>query len=1059
MSRKARGFSVILLLCVVPALLGQGTGTIHGVISDPTGLPVPGARIVATLGERGTTRTVVSSTEGGYVLPLLPIGVYTLRVETGGFKQFTRDGVTLNANENVRVDARLEVGSLSENVTVTAEAPLVDSRSSVLGTLIDSRRVMELPINGRNVMALAQLLPGVSQLNTPQMVARDYNGPTVSVSGSRANENLLLFDGAQFSGHFRNTGLNYPPPDALQEVKVLTNSFSAEYGRNAGSVFNVVSKSGTNQIHGSAWEFLRNQKLNARNFFAPSQKPPLIQNQFGAAAGGPLRRNKLFAFGSWEALRVRPAALGASAFPLTAAERAGDFSGAKAVKDPSTGQPFPNNLIPTSRFDRVAANVLSRGLMPLPTQPDGSLVTTSPNPQNNNTFLVRLDYNLGKHTLDTRYNYTLASEHSFAGQVPSYLPVDRQARTQSLTIGDVLAASPRLVNQARLSLTRMASTIQNPVSLHLSDLGGNFPVIGGGARIPPALLISGRVNLGNASDVMTQNVNESMEIMDSVTWTGSSHSLRAGVDLLRTRFLERSYYNTMGRFNITGAITGNPAADFVLGKAESMIVGSPVTEQEGLQNNTYLFFQDDWKVHPRLTLNLGVRYELSPPWVHPYDWAGTFIRGRQSTVIPSAPLGMVFPGDAGIGRGIRPTDKNNFAPRFGFAWDPFGKGRTSVRGAYGIFYETVNADAFPSSNTQPFHYTFTINAPDSFADPLRGQAPVPLSVDVKNPRFVGVQELPYPDPNMRTPYVQHFHTTVQHEVVKGLSLQVGYVGKLGRKLLMGLSTNPAIYGPGATLANLDQRRIIRPYGNLRSYLTVSNSTYNGLQVEVNKRFSRGFSLQGAYTYSRSVDLSSSITVGTAVPYVFDLSTQKGLADFFAKHIFSGSWIWDLPRLSSSNVFVRAVAGGWQVNGLVSIRSGMPFDIQTGTDNALSGTPSQRPNVTGDPLLAGGRSRGDQILAWFDRAVFSQPATGTYGNVGRNALLGPGASTTNAGLFKTFGLPGHEGMKLQFRSEFFSMFNTPTLGTPENRVSAGTRMGRITSAGGSRVIQLALKLLF
>lgn len=382
-----------------------------------------------------------------------------------------------------------------------------------------------------------------------------------------------------------------------------------------------------------------------------------------------------------------------------------------------------------------------------------------------------------------------------------------------------------------------------------------------------------------------------------------------------------------------------------------------------------------------------------------------------------------------------------------------------MRGAYGLFYETINADTFPSDNTQPFHYTFTINGPDSFVDPMRGQPPVPLSVDFRNPRFVGVQGLPYPDPHMRSPYVHHYNLAVQDEVVRDLSIQVAYVGKLGRKLILPVSTNPAIYTPGATLANIDQRRINQPFGNLNSYLTNSNSTYSALQVELNKRFSHGFSLQGAYTFSRSVDLCSAISIGAAVPYVFDYGTQKGLSDFYAKHILSLSWMWELPKLSAGNSLVRTVAGGWQVNGLVSVRTGMPIDIQTGTDTALSGTPNQRPNVTGDPVLPSGRSRADQVLAWFDRNAFTPPATGAYGNVGRNALLGPGASTTNAGIFKSFKVPGREGMRVQFRSEFFSIFNNPTFSNPETRVSAGVRMGRITGAGGARVIQFALKLLF
>jgi outer membrane receptor protein involved in Fe transport len=987
----------------------------------------------------------------------MPVGGYTLRVEAQGFKTATRAGLSLTANENVRVDARLDVGNVNESVTVTAEAPLVDSRSSQVGTLIDGRRVLELPTNGRNVISLAELLPGVSQVSAPQAFTGDRSGPTVSVSGSRNNQNLFLFDGAQFNAVFRNTGLNYPPPDALQEVKVLTNSFSAEYGRNAGAIFNVVTRSGTNRIHGSAWEFLRNHKLNARDFFAPSEKPQLIQNQFGGTAGGPLRRDKLFFFASYEGLRVRPASLGTSAFPLSADERVGNFSAVRTpVRDPLTGQPFPGNIIPADRIDAVAKRLVDPSLMPLPNRADGQLVTTFPTPQNNDQFLIRLDHNFRGHTIDGRYNHNFAKQRSSAGQAPEYLPLDNTARVQSITVGDTFSIRPAFLNQVRASFNRVNASVVNTNPLHLSDLGGVFPLLG--PKIPPAVDISGRITLGNGSSVDAINVNESLQFIDTLNWTHGTHSLKGGFDLLKLRYLNRSFFQTMGTFTFTGSATGNPAADFLLGRAESMSVASPVLEQSGLQTNAYFFLQDDWRIHPRLTLNLGVRYELPLPWVHPQDFWGTFHPREQSQVIKTAPRGMVFPGDPGVPRGLIQTDKNNWAPRIGFAYDPFGNGRTSIRGAYGIFYETQNADMIQNTG-QPYRYTFTINTPYSLTDPLRGQPPIPLFVNTIDPQFIGLQQLFYPDPGMRSPYVQHFNLTVQREVVRDLAVQAGYVGKLGRKLLMGWSPNPAVYAPGAALGNINQRRLDPGFGNNSEISSMANSSYHALQVEVTKRYGHGFSLQGAYTFSRSIDMASANALGAAVPNVFDFRTQYGLSDFFAKHIASLSWIWDLPRLASVNPMVRGMVGGWQINGLITARSGRPFNVTTGTDNALSGTPNQRPNVVGEHRLPNDRSKNDRILAWFDRAAFAAPVAGTYGNTGRNALIGPGATTTNLGLFKNFALPGHEGLRLQFRSEFFNALNAVNLSNPNAQLNAGTRMGRITGSSSARVIQFALKVLF
>jgi outer membrane receptor protein involved in Fe transport len=1051
--------TLAVFLLAAAGLLAQGNGTIHGTVTDPTGAAIPGARVVALLEERGTTRELTTSPEGDYVFPSLAIGTYTITIEAQGFKALRRSDVTLTTEQNVRVDARLEVGNLLEAVSVVAEAPLVDSRSSVIGTLIDSRRVTDLPLNGRNIIALAALLPGATTVSAPQTFTGDRSGPTLSVSGSRANQNLFLFDGQQFNAVFRNTGLNYPPPDALQEVKVLTNSFSAEYGRNAGSVFQVVTRSGTNEIHGSVWEFLRNHKLNARSFFAPADIPQLIQNQFGAAAGGPIKKDKLFLFGSYEGLRVRPASLGASAFPLTEAERRGDFSAsATPVRDPANNnQPFPANQIPLERFDPVARNLLNPSQMPLPNRPDGQLVLTFPTPQDNDQYLLRGDWNLTNHVLDARYNLNRAYDRSSAGDVPTYLPLDRTARIHSITIGDTWSVRPTLLNQARASFNRFSSVYTNLNPTHLSDLGGNFPLFGG-PKIPPTIGITGRVTLGNASSVDAIAANESLQLNESMTWSRQRHTIKGGYELLKLRYLNRSFFQTMGSFTFNGQITGNPAADFVLGRATNMTVASPVLEQAGLQTNHYFFVQDDWRVHPRLTLNLGLRYELPLNWVHPADWWGTFKPGQQSRVIPNAPVGMLFPGDPGVPRGLFDTDKTNFAPRIGFAWDPFGNGRTAVRGAYGIFYDTINSDVIQNTS-QPYRYTFTIPTPFSLSDPLRGQPPIPLTINTANPQFVGLQEIFYPDPSLRSPYIQQFNLNIQREIFKDFFVQTAYVGKIGRKLLMGVSTNPAMYGPGATVGNINSRRRIPGFGNLQNISSRGNSTYHGLQIEATKRMSRGFSLQGAYTWSKSLDQASAIALGGAVPNVDDLGTQWGRSDFDARHVAAISWIWDLPKFAGAAAPVRWIAGSWQVNGVLTARSGLPLNVTTGQDNALSGTPNQRPNLVGNPHLPSDRPRSELVRAWFDRTAFSNPAPGTYGNLGRNALTGPRNFNLNAGIFKSFPIPLREGMRFEFRNEFFSLTNTPNLSNPNTNLNAGANMGRITSATGARVIQFAAKVIF
>jgi hypothetical protein len=524
--------------------------------------------------------------------------------------------------------------------------------------------------------------------------------------------------------------------------------------------------------------------------------------------------------------------------------------------------------------------------------------------------------------------------------------------------------------------------------------------------------------------------------------------------------LNRSWWQSQGVFNFTGRLTGNSGADFMLGLPESMVLGVPVLEQAGRQNSFAGYVQDDWRVGNRLTLSLGLRYELFKPWVHPTDLWGTFRPGQQSTVIPNAPLGMVYPGDRGVPRGMVSTDYNNFGPRFGFAYDLFGNGRTAIRGGYGIVTEAINADIVNNTG-QPFRYTFNLQLPKSLSDPLAGLPPIPATVNVKNPEFVGPWQLTYPDPGLRNPYVQQFSLGVSHSVWRDLAATVSYVGKLGRKQPIGLSANYGQPAPNATLSNLNDRRVYRGFGDLQKACTCGSSSYHGMQVQVMKRYARNFMVQGAYTFSRSLDVYSGNAMAASEPIPWDLNLSRGLADFHSKHTATLAWTWDLPRLNSLNGplggVARWAAGGWQITGRVTARSGRALNIITGSDIAMSGTPNQRPNVNGNPVLPSSRDKADKIRQWFDPSVFSMPAGGTIGNLGRNALLGPPSSSNTLGINKHFRLPGREGMKLQVRSEWFNALNHPTLAGINTTM--GTNLGRVNGYGPNRVIQLAAKILW
>jgi len=1050
-------------------LTAQDTGSLYGTVADPAGGLVPDARVTATSAERGNVRTAVSNERGEWVMTLLPLGTYAVKVEAPGFKNFEQKDISLASEQNVKIDAVLQLGSAAETVTVTAEAPLTDARSSTLAGTVDQKEVTEMPLNGRNIFDLVTLLPGVSQVNSPQTFTNDRKGPTFTTSGSRTGQNSMLFDGTPFNAVFRNSGLNYPPPDAIQEIRVVTSNFKAEYGRNSGTVMNVITRSGTNGVHGTLWEFNRDSAYNARSFFAKSVNK-LVQNQFGGAAGGPIIKNKLFVFGSYQGLRVRSTALTSSAKPLTSTESSGVFP--STIFDPLTGQPFPGNTIPSSRFDAVALKLNS--LISPGNSANGFLVANLFAPLNDDQGLIRADYYWGKHVIDARYNQVASRDNDEAGNVPGYEYEEDDAAYHTVSVGDTLPISPTLLNVVRVAYNRFApsTSILTPYSLH--SLGSTLPEFG--PPNPSEINVSSRFDIGNTSAAPSRLVNETRSIIESLSWIHGAHTFKGGVEINRLFYLNRTWFQSQGGFTFSGIFTQGvvsgktttavSAADFLLGLAQTLSISTPALEQGGIQRNYFAYVQDDWRVSRRLTLNLGMRYELPMPWYQNNNYWGSFSPGQQSVVYPNAPRGLVFPGDPGFPRGLVQTDHNNFGPRIGFGLDATGDNKTVVRGGFGVFYDAITANII-QNGTQPFRYSYTINAPYSLADPLRGLQSLPATVNLRNPVFTTnpPPQLTFPSPAMRTPYTMQYNVTVQRQIVRDTVIEAAYVGKLGRKLLDDLSFNPAIYAPGATVANENTRVVYPGFGNLNTMGSFANSAYNALQTRIIKRYANRFMFQGTYTWSKSMDnfsggTGASVTDTASTPNPFHLKNEWAPSDFYAKHIASAAVIWDMPALRQSRTWLREAAGGWQLALRYTARSGNPINVVTGADNALSGTPQQRPNVNGNPVLSSDRSTAAKLSEWFDPSVFSTPAAGTFGDLGRNALIGPGLTSTNAALLKNFPFTHREGVKLQFRAEAFSLFNTPIFKNPTNTL--GSNLGKITSTGsgnGDRQLQFALKLMF
>jgi outer membrane receptor protein involved in Fe transport len=1036
------------------------TGSIAGTVEDASGAVIPNVAVTTTNTETGVIRRVTADTAGHYHFPFLPVGGYTIDFEAAGFRKYTRTGFTINVGAQATLDVVLEIGAVAETVAVTGEAPLLNTRSSEVTALIDPVRMTELPLNGRNPIELAGLLPGVSGVEAPEYTIGKDDGPRISIAGSRGNHNAMLFDGARHSSGFRNVAMMYPTPDSLREFKVVRNLFSAEYGSSGGGVLNAVTRSGTNAFHGNFYEFLRNDNLNARNSFLP-RKTNLIQNQFGLSSGGRIVRNKLFYFGYLEFLRIRPEASTVSAFPPTAAERAGDFSGSpRAITDPLSGRPFPGNQIPVSRYDTVSRALLDRYL-PLPNQPDGRLISSAASPVDGHQFTIKLDYQPNsRHTFSNRFyrSDTMLQEPISPSNIPGYGPGEQSLGLPYNNVFSwVAVVSNRMVNEFRTSLFYLDARTTNYNRTTFTDLGGVFPHLPDTPMMPSSFQVSGRVTLRPKNEDSV--IEENYEILENLSWEKSNHSLKIGGRWFHGFYQNRIYSTKDGSFTFDQTITGNALADFLLGKPRSMSIISPDYSRDTPGDQFAAYIQDDWRVTPRLTLNLGLRYEFQVPWIEERGFWSTLFKnsGFQSRRFPGAPVDMAFHGDPGVPDGMVDLDRNNFQPRIGFAYSPGRLRNTVLRGGFGMFNERNNVDIIQNTG-QPFQFNQTFFSIEQLSDPLRGLGNLPLARETTNPVFRGPFSMNYPDRgNSRNGYILHYNLMVQREFGGNLSIELGYVGKQSRKLSRSVAANPAVFVPGqSTSANIESRRIFRPgiYSSLTESSNSANGNYNSLQVEVIRRLARGFSIQGAYTLAKSIDDVSGLTLGGTTPNPFDWTSARGVSDFDQLHNANVSFVFELPKWGQAP-YHKILLNDWELSGVFTARSGAPFSVFSGRDIALSGTGNQTADAVGNPEREHA-SKADAIQQWFNTSAFAAPETGRFGNTARNVVRGPGMWDLNLGVFRN--IPVTERYRVQFRSEFFNLLNHTNLGTPNSTMN-NVAFGRILSGGGSRVIQFALKISY
>jgi hypothetical protein len=1065
---------VTLVLLAPTVAFAQATGAIVGVVTDDSGAVLPGATIEITNTGTNQVRTAITGMDGHYSVPLLQPGPYQVKSTLAGFKTFVREGITVAVDSTSRVDVRLSVGGLEETISVRADAPLVETSNATLGIVVDEKKVQELPLNGRNFTQLGTLLPGV--VAPPAgLGGADGNatpggfGATTagfSVNGMRNQSNNFLLDGAGNNDTFNTGFVLRPPPDAIQEFKILTHSYGAEYGRSAGSVVNVVTKSGSNELHGSTWIFNRDDALQARNFFAaPNQpKPKLKQNQFGGALGGPIVRNKLFGFGYYEGHRNTTGTTH-NIVVLSDAQRQGSF-GTTVIRDPLTGLPFPSNTIPADRIDPAARRLID-AFVPAANTSGNRWVGSPDTTDDRNQFGVRSDLQLSQSN-SVLGRYIRSQTHSVAPAITRPIGTDARATLQDVMLADQHVFSSRAINQARFSYNRIGAVPQATSGLANGDfainLPHNVPSAQGLANIAVTGLFGGNLPglgaLGDVQQPFVERLNEVFQFTDDFTWIRGGHSMKFGVELRKEHMFIAFVNRPNGDFTFSGVHTGNPAADFLLGMPSQFRRTTANASQDGTGWSYAGYLQDEFRPSASVTLNAGLRYELAKPFVESSDALNAFHPGQQSTRFPSAPTGLVYPGDPGVPRGTYATDKNNVAPRVGLAWDPTGTGKSSLRAAWGIFYDVLagQGDFFQNGVlAPPFTPLLEVNAPPA---PLTLRNPMGAVAGGANLFPPGLIFIGWGE-DFKSPSAHHFNVTWQQEIANRFGAEVGYVGSRGRNLPIFIEVNPGVYVPGQTAPGA---RLFPAFSLVRPTFSEAQSWYDSLQASLRMRETRGISFLASYTLGHAVDHVSGLNIGgenrPVLPATIGdqasidraLEFEKGDALFDVRHRFVVSFNAALPSPATGGA-LHYLLGGWQVNGIIQAQTGFPFTVidPVGTIRYLT----NRPDVTCDPNENAPRT----VDQWFDTSCFTRrplAQTAEPGNQQRNIVRGPGFARTDLSFFKNIPLAGTH--RLQLRVEAFNIFNQTRFANPGNQIGAAT-FGRITQAEDGRIIQLAAKYAF
>ena len=1081
MRSKITVFMAALSLSV--AVFGQrNTAVISGTTTDPSGAVVPGAQVTAVQTSTGTSSQTQSNDNGFYLLPNLAPGTYTLRVERAGFQAYVREGMVLQVDQAATVNVSLKVGSQADSVTVTGEPPLVDIRTQTLTTVITPEMARELPLNGRNVLQLMALSPDVSPGGTRcfnQGASRPESGLTfVSASGARSNETGFYLDGGLNEDPYTEVANIFPNPDAIQEFSFQTNSYSAKFSGRGGGIVNAATRSGANEFHGSAFEFLRNHVLNARNFFATADDG-LKRNQYGFSLGGPVQRNKTFFFASWQGTKLRSIPTQNVAVTPTAAQLSGDFSaiGTQLV-DPTTNTPFPGNQVPTSRFDPIAMKVLST--VPVGAPGTGLAFYPSFTRTDDNQWVGRVDHNFGdKFRVFARYIYDrLDQPASIINN--NILSVSDNAywESQNITLNGSYVPKPNLVGYVTLTYNRVINLQLGPKLPGWVDLGvkeADEAATAGSSGAGFYLNVGGYFSAN--WDPLYRVPRDQYNVASNWSWVKGSHTIEFGGEIIREQNILAQVFLSQGYFNFSSQISGDNLLDFMLGKPSDFQQLSPVYE-DLYRTLPALYLNDSWKATRNLTFNLGVRWQPWRPWSEQTNQVSVFnlseaAKGTTSTKYPNLPPGVFVPGDPNVPSTAIKSYNHVFDPRVGVAWDVFGDGRTSVRAGFGIYHDMVVANSNNTTvSSPPFAISVDVPFPVSLDNPYQGHnIPFPAF----RPFPAGQTfALPYYgnefDPALAYPVIQQWNLTIERQLPKGLMVRAAYEGMESYHLFGGIEQNLAVYIPGqSTFENDQQRRPMGQYFTSNSLNTATGTaSYNALSLTVEKRATHGLTFLGGFRWAKMLDElnGAGTTLGQSDYTTNNPKFDHGPSSVDVNKQFIGSYVWELPTAKSLGFVGRNVIGGWRSSGVLTLRSGFPYSILSGLDYSYSGNGADRADLIGDPNLSGSRSKAEKLNEWFNTAAFAFNAPGTFGNSGRDILRGPGVATLDFALSKAFPLRfGHfaETQRVDFRAEAFNIFNHANFHNPDNTITDPT-FGQILrttkgSAGDPRILQFALRYSF